>query len=650
MWTIENRKIRVTVECADGKVRLRSQGELGMDFALHNLGQLGVSCQSACWTTCESAQTDGSVLALSLLSADGALRLSLRLETFEEGFLRISGQADNLGAEAIHIRECHLLDLRPDCPPPVSLFHVEQFSAQYQRNFFRPVEARLIVGRAAQEIRMGSYPSQYWQPTSCAWFAMLPEREGSWFEAPAASGDGLVCGVEFNGKSTLRAQADEGGSTVQISVDALNHRLAPGDAFELPAVFLGRFKGDWDEAGYVTQRFTEARVSPPMPDARYPWAQYNSWAYDQNIDEAQQMAAIERCAELGLELAVLDLGWARCIGDWRPDPVKFPRGLKPLSDRAHALGMRFGVHIALAQCSLNAPAAKEHPEWLTREATDYFGAAALCLGHAPCREWLVGQISDLIEREGVDYLIQDGEDMVKHCTRADHTHAPGDANYACSQYGLDRVILALRARHPELVVENCEDGGCMMTYRMVRLYHTSITVDNIDAYSTRQGVFGASYPFSPRYSVRYMQDAPEKYTLYSSIFLGPLILMHRVTEWNERQMAETRAAVALYKRIREITREAKIIHLKRPDGWGWDAIQALGRERSVVMVYRTRGGEPTMRVCPRGLECGAVYRVCAADGTPLAEADGAALAQTGVELALKEMDAEALFIECAGRK
>ena len=126
--------------------------------------------------------------------------------------------------------------------------------------------------------------------------------------------------------------------------------------------------------------------------------------------------------------------------------------------------------------------------------------------------------------------------------------------------------------------------------------------------------------------------------------------MYLVTEWNERQMTETRAAVALYKRIREITREAKIIHLKRPDGWGWDAIQALGRERSVVMVYRARGGKPTMRVCPRGLEGGAVYRVCAADGTPLAEADGAALAQTGVELALKEMDAEALFIERAGRK
>lgn len=117
----------------------------------------------------------------------------------------------------------------------------------------------------------------------------------------------------------------------------------------------------------------------------------------------------------------------------------------------------------------------------------------------------------------------------------------------------------------------------MMTYKMARLYHTSITVDNTSSYATRQGVYGASYPFSPRYSVRYMQDDPSRYTLRSSIFGGPLILMQRVTEWNEAQMAETRQAIEQYKALRHLIRSAKIIHLKAPQhnidglGWGWDA-------------------------------------------------------------------------------
>ncbi len=70
---------------------------------------------------------------------------------------------------------------------------------------------------------------------------------------------------------------------------------------------------------------------------------------------------------------------------------------------------------------------------------------------------------------------------------------------------------------------------------MARLYHSTITVDNIATYATRQGVYGASYPFSPRYSVRYMQDDPTPYTLRSAIFGGPLILMQQVTEWRRRR-------------------------------------------------------------------------------------------------------------------
>ena len=74
--------------------------------------------------------------------------------------------------------------------------------------------------------------------------------------------------------------------------------------------------------------------------------------------------------------------------------------------------------------------------------------------------------------------MQDGEDMVKTCRREDHTHGANDSNYSNSQYGLDIVIDTLRKRHPALVVENCEDGG----FKMARLYQTSITVDNMDAY------------------------------------------------------------------------------------------------------------------------------------------------------------------------
>lgn len=653
-WSLSAGRLRAALAAENGALTLRVTGDApGMDFELRELGHIAVSGVCPAWTGPLNLQQRGGEISVAALDETRALRLKLSIVLFpDHPFVRCEGRVENLGGAPVTVDGCRFLSLHPVGALPLSLFHVEQFSAFGRRDFFRPVETRLIPGRAAHELHMGSYPSQYWQATDCGWFAMRSDQPG-WYEQPAPDGPGLVCGVEFNGKSTLRSWADAQRAHATLEIDALRHRLPPGGAFEIPAVFLGRYDGDWDEAGYRTQRFAEAHVHPALPDDRYPWAQYNSWAYGQEICEAQQLEVIDRAAKLGLELIVLDLGWARRIGDWRPDPQKFPRGLKPLAERARAYGMRFGVHVALAQCAFDAPAAQAHPDWLIGPSVDYFGAGALCLGHAPCRDWLIEQLSALIRDEGVDYIVQDGEDMVKACPRADHTHAPGDSNYSCSQTGVDAVIRTLRERFPHLVVENCEDGGCMMTYRMARLYHTSITVDNIDAYSTRQGVFGASYPFSPRYSVRYMQDAPTRYTLYSSIFGGPLIFMHRLTEWSEAEMEEARQAVAVYKRLRLLVRDAKIIHLLRPEcsipggGWGWDAIQAVSpdRARSAVMVYRAQGASPEKRVHPRGLCAERRYRVRFGEGGETSVFTGAALQQAGIVLRLDEFGADILTID-----
>jgi alpha-galactosidase len=381
--------------------------------------------------------------------------------------------------------------------------------------------------------------------------------------------------------------------------------------------------------------------------------QYNSWGYDQNIDEAQQLAAIELCSRLGVEVVVMDLGWAAQIGEWRAHPVKFPRGLRPLSDRAHALGMKFGLHIPLAQANVASPMAQQHPDWLIHTGNDYFGAPPLCLGHTPCREWLIGEIVKLIDDYGVDYFVQDGEDMVKRCDKDAHTHAPGDSNYANSTLGLDIVIETVRRLRPRVIWENCEDGGCMLTYKMARLYYTTITVDNIATYATRQGVYGASYPFSPRYSVRYMQDDPTPYTLRSAIFGGPLILMQRVTEWDEGQIAQTKAAIDQYKELRGLVRDAKVIHLMPPrynvegKGWGWDAIQAVSpdQSRSVVMVYRAFGDAPRKTIRPRGLRARSKYRVQLVDGGKTFELRSEVLTDQGIDLELAEMSSEMIRMD-----
>jgi len=661
-WKIESEAMHCHVEWREGQLFWQLSHPDAPDGQTHqaSVSDLTVNRQPMQWAklvdAVEKHDAQGAPrLTVTLEDDAGRLRLVRHFELFAgHAFARTWGVVERTDddGEAPLIDGAVILHLAVNGGRPVTLLHVEQFSWPYHKDFFSQRLIPLTPNLTPHELRMGSFPAHYTAPTSCAWAALRDGAPDASSEIPGG-GAGVVVGIEFNGKSRLRAWATSETASIESRIDDLAHRLQSGEPFELPAFFVGAYRGDWDEAGYVTQRFAEAYVHPPMPDDRYPWVQYNSWKYGQEIDEAQQLTVLERCAELGIEVAILDLGWARTIGDWRPNPVKFPRGLRPIAERAHQLGMKFGVHVAIAQMAPDAPAALAHPEWLAFGGNDYYGAGAICLGHKPCQEWLIDSLVRLIEEEQLDYIIQDGEDVVKRCLRDDHTHAPGDSNYANSTAGLDRVIMAVRRAHPHLVWENCEDGGCMMTYRMARLCHTSITVDNIATYATRQGIYGASYPFSPRYSVRYFEDEPTPYTLRSAIFGGPLILMQRIGDYTNQQIADAKAAIAQYKHLRSIIRNGKIIHLIPPrsnvehHGRGWDAIQAVtpDQARSVVMVYRALGGPAENTIRPRGLRPGAAYTVNYADAGITATRSAEDIQEHGVRVALGELSSEVIELD-----
>jgi alpha-galactosidase len=126
--------------------------------------------------------------------------------------------------------------------------------------------------------------------------------------------------------------------------------------------------------------------------------------------------------------------------------------------------------------------------------------------------------------------------------------------------------------------------------------------------------------------------------------------MQRIGDWDAQQMADTRAAIGEYKALRNLIRDGKIIHLRRPranipgGGWGWDAIQAVSaaQDQSVVMVYRAQGDTPTRTIRPRGLLPDAAYQVDLAGRS--ATYSGAALAGDGIMVELPEFGAEIITI------
>jgi alpha-galactosidase len=60
-------------------------------------------------------------------------------------------------------------------------------------------------------------------------------------------------------------------------------------------------------------------LSSALPDTNFPYLTYNTCGYGQDIDSATLRKSAQIAADIGVEVFVVDLGWARQIGDWRED-------------------------------------------------------------------------------------------------------------------------------------------------------------------------------------------------------------------------------------------------------------------------------------------------------------------------------------------
>lgn len=105
----------------------------------------------------------------------------------------------------------------------------------------------------------------------------------------------------------------------------------------------------------------QCRILDPSRDEMVMMNTWGDRSQDAKVNEAFCLAELEKAARLGISLFQIDDGWqsgkspnsAVANGSfkdiyanasyWTPDPQKYPRGLKPIVDRGHELGIEIGL-------------------------------------------------------------------------------------------------------------------------------------------------------------------------------------------------------------------------------------------------------------------------------------------------------------------
>jgi len=611
-----------------------------INLGTRSLRLTGMSAYALPTASHTEIEKNGKRLTVALRIPDRDVEITLESEVYPgQPFVRQKYRFKNLGTSIQTLTSASFLEASfEDRGQRFRALHLNQWVAGGREGNFELHETDLAARWEPLRVTSGAYAQH------CAWLAI---RDGL--------DQGLVAGWEFNGRAQLAVHHDFHTESLNLtgSVSSLNQPLQPGEIFESPAVFVGIFEGDWDEAAYRTQRFTEAVLAAPMPDRqRFPYVAWDSWGYGDQIDEVTLRSAADVAARLGVELFTVDLGWARALGDWQADASKFPSGMRAFSDYVHARGMKFGLHVPLLEADPGAPVLRQNPDWTATTSDGFYGAVSLCPGHEPAKQWIIADVVRLIREYNVDWVLQDGLNPVKQCSKRTHTHHRRNSNYANSAKGIDEIVAAIRREAPQTVWENCQSGGRMMTYQMVRDNVTSIASDDSDSLTTRQAVYGATFPFPPRYTDRYSgEETFSKFSLRSGMFGGPWILMQRLTEWDEAEIRTAAEEVALYKSLRLRIRDGKVFHLTpRPDGRHNEALQSYDNstDSAVIFVYRPQSPEDSQTVMPRGLRANFQYRVRLQEAGTLQLATGGDLMNNGILVPLPEREfAEIVIIEKA---
>lgn len=289
---------------------------------------------------------------------------------------------------------------------------------------------------------------------------------------------GLFAGLGWPGRWMLAVEHREDG-TLRITggIEKADLALHPGEAISLPSVLLMFWEGDRTAAHNRFRQHILKHHSPtvngkPAPDllACATWGGMKTHNHLRLIETLKEHGSPFDCywvdagwygedheTEEYQSLKTED--WCFHVGDWKPNAMVHPKGLKPISDAAHAAGMKFLLWFEVERAIESAPWVQQHPEWYFKKRNPHqflgrdIAPRIFNFGHPEAWQAMTEQIARQIEDNGIDVFRQDCNTWLSHAW--DEEDTPGRIGMSEIRYveGLIAFWDELKRRFPHLLFD-----------------------------------------------------------------------------------------------------------------------------------------------------------------------------------------------------
>ncbi|MFH8442187.1 alpha-galactosidase [Streptomyces sp. NPDC018026] len=442
--------------------------------------------------------------------------------------------------------------------------------------------------------------------------------------------------LEWSGNWHITAEAEPGG-TVRVRAGRVPHEgavvLRPGATLTTPRLACAFSAEGLDGLSRAWHRYERHLSGERFQRTRK--VLYNSWeATGFDVDATGQLELARLAAGIGTELFVVDDGWftgrtddTGGLGDWHPDPAKFPQGFGRFVDEVRALGLDFGLWVEPEAISPASRLYAEHPEWVYRvegrPGRLVRNQLLLDLGRSDVQDFVIGTFDRLLDEYPIDYLKWD---MNRPPTERGRPGAgPADRLDLDAGHvtGYLRVLDHLRAAHPNVTVEGCAGGGGRIEHATLARTDVVWPSDNTAPLDRLSIQYGFLHAHAPHVMSSWVTDAPGIFDprprslafRFVMAMCGVLGIGADLRSWNTQQRAEAAHWIVRYKQIRDVVHRGEARLLRTPqDATCGVQYTETGGPRVIVAAFSTGrlDGAPLLpgrpdRLPLRALDPAAVY-------------------------------------------
>jgi len=392
--------------------------------------------------------------------------------------------------------------------------------------------------------------------------------------------------------------------------------LEPGDSFVSMPIAAGCVEGSAEAALAAMVDYRRTACKPPHPvDDGCPVI-FNDYMNCMMgyANREKSLPLVPLAADAGCEIYVVDGGWYgkegwQEIGDWHEDRQKYPNGLNEIFDVVRDRGMIPGLWMEIESAAQSVPLAQKPDDWFlsVRGVRNLFNDCYhLDFRHPDVRAFADEAFDRVIKQYGLGYMKLDyNRTTILGTDRNSDSTEDGALEHLRAYY---RWFDAVRARHPNVIFENCSSGGMRNDYGILSKTQLCSSSDQVNYKWYPSVAVGCAAAILPEQLAvwSYPLENGDREEAIFNMITSLLMRIHLAGEiWaiSDEQSDAVREAITLYKnRIRaDIPRAVPFYPLGRPPIEQTDTFNAFGLYRddtksAWLAVWRLDTGEKQVQL------------------------------------------------------